>query len=55
MPVFDADGDDDLDLYVVSGSYESGETPELLKDRLYINKDAAAFELSEDAFASLVR
>ena len=52
---FDADGDDDLDLYVVSGGYESGEKPELLQDRLYISQNGAAFELSEDAIASLVR
>ncbi len=44
--LFDADGDKDLDLYVVSGGYEVEENPPLLQDRLYINNGKAEFTRS---------
>lgn len=46
---FDADGDGDQDLYVVSGSYEFNSNPRLLVDRLYINNGKGVFTKDEDA------
>lgn len=46
---FDADGDDDMDLYVVSGSYEFGPNSKLLVDRLYLNNGKGQFTQSRNS------
>ncbi len=50
---FDADGDKDLDLYVVSGSNEFESESEELLDRLYLNDGKGGFTRSETGLPSL--
>jgi hypothetical protein len=51
---FDADGDGDQDLYVISGGYEFNEKSKLLQDRLYINTGGGAFVKSTDALPAMI-
>ncbi|MBU2945737.1 VCBS repeat-containing protein [Zobellia uliginosa] len=51
--LFDADNDDDLDLYIVSGSTEFKSGSDYYKDRLYINDGNSNFKLDTNALPEL--
>lgn len=52
--LFDADGDGDLDLYIVSGGNEFAVGDQNLKDRLYINDGKGSFEKAIDALPEML-
>ena len=51
---FDADGDGDQDLYVVSAGYELPEDSQLLQDRLYINNGKGDFSINKKALPTML-
>ena len=50
----DADGDGDMDLYVVSAGYELGVGSPLLQDRLYLNDGRGNFRLASNALPTML-
>ena len=52
--LFDVDGDDDLDLYAVSGSYEFQSGSEELQDKLYRNDGQGQFTLDQTALPEML-
>lgn len=51
---FDADGDGDADLFVVSGSAEVADGSALLQDRLYVNAGDGTFTKAPEALPSVL-
>ncbi len=52
--LFDADGDEDLDMYVVSGSVECEPDDPLLQDRLYLNDGKGTFTRATDSLPEML-
>ncbi|MDN5200297.1 VCBS repeat-containing protein [Fulvivirgaceae bacterium BMA10] len=52
--LLDVDGDDDLDLYVVSGGSDFTEHDPLLQDRLYINDGKGNFSRAKNALPEML-
>src|SRR5690606_1861278 len=50
---FDADNDEDLDLYIVSGSYEFQMYAPEIQDRLYLNNGKGKFHKSVTALPKM--
>lgn len=53
--LFDVDNDKDLDLYIVSGSYEFTPDSPALQDKLYINDGSGHFQLTEQAIPAFLK
>jgi hypothetical protein len=53
--LFDADLDNDLDLYIVSGSYEMQANTEALQDRLYTNDGTGNFSQNPSALPRFLK
>ena len=51
--LFDAEGDGDIDLYVVSGGVECPPDSELLRDRLYVNDGRGDFHRNENTLPDI--
>ncbi|MBA2561596.1 MAG: VCBS repeat-containing protein, partial [Chitinophagaceae bacterium] len=47
--LFDADNDEDLDIYIASGGYESKPGSEAYKDKLFINDGKGNFDINSNA------